>query len=131
MSKFPDLTIYVAVRDGQEYIEVFLRSAAQHGASSLYKITMSILVGDTTDDTLRICQSLAPDLPFECRVRSLDELTEGARSEIRALVDSNDGFFNEGIWDWLVDENIEQSTYYAGMHVDIAFHQSGLWDELL
>lgn len=131
MSKFPDLTIYVAVRDGEEYIEVFLRSAAQHGASQLYNMTMSILVGDTADDTLRVCRALAPELPFECRVRSLDELPEDARSEIRAVVDSNDGFFNEGIWDWLVNENLEQCTYYAGMHVDIAFHRSGLWDELL
>ena len=110
---------------------MFLRSAARHGASHLYKITMSILVGDTTDDTLRVCRALAPELPFECRIRSVHELPEDARSEIRAVVDSNDGFFNEGIWDWLVNENLEQCAYYAGMHVDIAFHRSGLWDELL
>ena len=92
---------------------------------------MSILVGDSTDNTLSICRGLALELPFECKVRSLGDLSEEARSEIKAIVDSNDGFYNEGIVDWLVNENLEQSTYYSGMHVDIAFHRSGLWDELL
>ena len=131
MSKLPDLTIYVAVRDGQEYIELFLKSLAEYGASQRYHITMSILVGDAPNNILQICRKLSPNLPFDCRVRSLDDLSIVAQSEIRALIDTNDGFFNEGIWDWLVKENLERSTYYAGVHVDVAFHKSGLWDELL
>ena len=131
MSKFPDLTIYVPMTDAESYAEVFLSSAARHGASQLYHITMSILVGDSSDNTLDVCRTLAPKLPFECRVRSLNDLSEESRSEIKAIVDSNDGFYNEGIVDWLVNENLEQSTYYSGIHVDIAFHQSGLWDDLL
>jgi hypothetical protein len=131
MSKSPDLTIYVAAQNAEDYAEVFLRSAAQHGESRLYHLTMSILVGDSSDNTLGVCRAFAPNLPFKCRVRSLDELSDDARSEIRAVVDCNDGVFSEGIWDWLVNENLEQSTYYAGMHVDISFHRSGLWDELL
>ena len=131
MATSPDLTIYAPMTDAEEYAEVFLRSAAQHGASHLYHMTMSILVGDSTDDTLGVCRAFASKLPFECRVRSLNDLSENSRSEIRAIVDSNDGFYNEGIVDWLVNENLEQCTYYAGMHVDLAFHRSGLWDELL
>lgn len=131
MSKSPDLTIYAPMTDAEDYAEVFLRSAAEHGGSHLYRISMSILVGDSADDTLGVCRALAPELPFDCLVRSLDDLPEEARSAIQVLVDSNDGFYNECIVDWLVNENLEQCTYYAGMHVDIAFHQSGLWDDLL
>jgi hypothetical protein len=124
MSKSPDLTIYAPMTDA-------LRSAAQYGGSHNHRISMSILVGDSTDGTLGVCRALAPELPFECRVRCLDDLAEDARSEIRALVDSNDGFYNECIVDWLVNENLEQCTYYSGMHIDIAFRRFGLWDELM
>jgi len=108
-----------------------LRSVALHGASHRFHMTMSILVETSEDNTLSICRKLARDLPFACRVRSVDELPVAAQSEIRALVDSNDGYFNECIWDWLVNENLEQCTYYAGIHADLAFHRFGLWDELL
>jgi len=131
MSKFPDLTVYVPMKDAEDYAEVFLRSAALHGASRDFHMTMSILVSGNMDNTLGICRSLVPELPFECRVRSIDDLPRNARSEIAAIVDSNDGFYNEGIVDWLVNENLEQCTYYAGMHIDLIFRQSGLWDELL
>lgn len=131
MSRCPDLTIYAAMKDAGEYAEVLLRSAALHGASDQFHMTMSILVDSSSDNTLSICRTLARELPFDCRVRSVDELSAGAQYEIRALVDSNDGFFNECIWDWLVHENLEQCTYYAGIHVDLAFHRFGLWDELL
>lgn len=131
MSRFPDLTIYAPMTNAEKYAEVFLRSAAQHGGSNRYRVTMSILVGDSTDNTLDVCRALAPELPFECRVRSRNDLPDDARSEIKAIVDSNDGFYNECIVDWLVNENFEKSTYYSGMHVDIAFHRSGLWDDLL
>lgn len=126
-----DLTIYLAVQNGADYAEVLLRSAARHGASERYRITMSILVARSSDDTLDVCRRLAPFLPFPCRVRSVDELSDEARREIGTIVDCNDGLFNEGIWDWLVDENLERSAYYAGLHADIAFRRSGLWDDLL
>jgi hypothetical protein len=131
MSTFPDLAIYAPMRDAEDYAEVFLRSAAVHGGSNRYRVSMSILVGDSTDNTLDVCRAFASELPFECRVRSLNDLPYGVRSEIKAILESNDGFFNECIVDWLVSENLEQSTYYSGIHVDIAFRRSGLWDDLL
>ena len=38
MSKSPDLTIYAPMTDAEDYAEVFLRSAAQHGGSHLSRI---------------------------------------------------------------------------------------------
>ena len=131
MSKFPDLTVYGA----HEGCRGLRRSVPQKCCTSWriarFHMTMSILVSGNMDNTLAICRSLVPKLPFECRVRSIDDLPRNARSEIAAIVDSNDGFYNEGIVDWLVNENLEQCTYYAGMHIDLVFRQSGLWDELL
>ena len=56
MSTFPDLAIYAPMRDAEDYAEVFLRSAAVHGGSNRYRVSMSILVGDSTDNTLDVCR---------------------------------------------------------------------------
>lgn len=131
MAHTPKLTILCVAQNCENYVEVFLRSAAANGFHREEDCRLVLFVGESTDNTERVCRSLADSIPVSTSVIYGADLSGKDRKRVAAIQSRNDGLFNEGMWDFLIQYLGVDTPYYAGIHIDVEFLALGLWDFLL
>ena len=130
MATAANLTVLCVARNCAPYAEVFLRSAAAYGFREAEFCKLVLFVGESSDGTEAVCRDLAVSIPVPTTVIYAADLSKNDRQRVAAIQNRNEGHFNEGMWDFLIHRGIDTS-YYAGIHIDVEFSTPGLWSFLL
>jgi hypothetical protein len=125
------LTVFCSVKNAAAYAEVFLLSAANKGFRPGEAIRLVMLVGESQDDTEKICRRLITTIPIRTKLIMERSLDRKMRRRVAEINESNAHQFNEGMWDFLRDNFHFHARFYAGIHVDVEFVKPGLWRFLL
>ena len=131
MATASKLTVLCVAQNCAPYAEVFLRSAAAHGFREAKFSKLILFVGRSSDGTEAVCRELAVSMPVPTTVIYAADLPKKDRQRVAAIQRRNEGHFNEGMWDFLIQHWGIDTSYYAGIHVDVEFLAPGLWDFLL
>ncbi len=131
MATAAKLTVLCVAQNCAQYAEVFLRSATAYGFRDAQFCKLVFFVGESTDGTEAVCDKFTASIPIPTTVIYATDLPKKERQRVAHLQKRNEGHFNEGMWDFLIHHRKIDTTYYAGIHVDVEFQAPGLWNFLL
>ncbi len=131
MATAAKLTVLCVAQNCAQYAEVFLRSAATYGFREAEFCKLVLFVGKSSDGTESVCRELAAFIPVPTTVIYAADLPKKDRQRVAAIQSRNEGHFNEGMWDFLIQHRRIDTSYYAGIHIDVEFLAPGLWNFLL